>query len=49
MKKKVLAMFLAATMAMAMPCMAFAEEATATEATASKETYNMSFEERLSL
>lgn len=46
MKKKVLAMFLAATMAMAMPCMAFAEEATATEATASKETYNMSFEEK---
>ena len=46
MKKRVLAMFLAATMAMAMPCMAFAEEATATEATASKETYNMSFEEK---
>ena len=46
MKKKVLAMFLAATMAMAMPCMAFAAGETTVEATASGETYDMSFEEK---
>ena len=45
MKRKVLAMFLAVSMAMAMPCMAFAQEPVNQVSEVSK-TYNMSFEEK---
>ena len=45
MKRKVLAMFLAVSMAMAMPCMAFAEE-TVNQVSEVSKTYNMSFEEK---